>query len=86
MLHRVNSINGGSFAVTACHVDSKLQTNEAVINWMWENESRLELGSTKTYLDFAARVFKHRKNLLFKKMNFLTQIRSTEVKLKINDF
>ena len=59
----LNSINGGSFAVTACHVDSKLQTNESVINWMLDNESRLELGSTKPYLDFAARVFAHRKNI-----------------------
>jgi hypothetical protein len=30
---------------------------------MLDNESRLELGSTKPYLDFAARVFAHRKNI-----------------------
>jgi len=59
----LNSINGGSFAVTACHIDLKIQTNEAVINWMLDNESRLELGSTKPYLDFATRVFEHRKNM-----------------------
>ena len=31
---------------------------------MSDNESRLELGSTKPYLDFSARVFEYRKNMM----------------------
>ena len=59
----LNSINGGSFAVTACHVDSKHQANDAVIQWLLDNESRLALDTTKPYLEFAQKVFDHKKNL-----------------------
>ncbi len=59
----LNFINGGSFAVTASHIDSKLQTNEAVINWMLDDEKRLELETTKPYLDFARRVLEHKTKL-----------------------
>jgi hypothetical protein len=59
----LNSINGGSFAVTASHMDSKLKTNEAVINWMLDDEKRLELETTKPYLDFARRVLEHKTKL-----------------------
>ena len=31
---------------------------------MSDNESRLELGSTKPYLDFSARAFEYRKNMM----------------------
>lgn len=31
---------------------------------MSDNESRLELGSTKSYLDFSARVFEYKKNMM----------------------
>ena len=59
----LNSINGGSFAVTASHIDSKLQINEPVINWMLDDEKRLELETTKPYLDFAGRVLGHKTKL-----------------------
>lgn len=59
----LNSINGGSFAVTTTHMNSKLQTNEAVINWMLDDEKSLELETTKPYLNFAARVLEHKTKL-----------------------
>lgn len=59
----LNSINGGSFAVTASHVDSKFQTNESVINWMLDDEKKLELETVKPYLNFAERVLEHKKKL-----------------------
>ena len=50
-------------AVTTTHMNSKLQTNEAVINWMLDDEKSLELETTKPYLNFAARVLEHKTKL-----------------------
>src|SRR5574344_3003157 len=59
----MNSINGGSFAVSACKKDAKYKSNTPIINWMLKQEEDLQLETPKPYLDFAQRVFKHRKNL-----------------------
>jgi hypothetical protein len=60
---QMNSINGGSFAVTACHDDSKYKSNLPVINWLLNQENEMNLDTIKPYLEFKERVFKHRKNL-----------------------
>lgn len=60
---QMNAVNGGSFAVTACHKDSKLISNTPVINWMLHQEEDMGLDTPKPYRDFEERVFKHRKNL-----------------------
>ncbi len=59
----MNSINGGSFAITACKVKAKYISNNAIINWMLKQEDDLLLDTPKPYRDFEERVFKHRKNL-----------------------
>ncbi len=59
----MNSINGGSFAVTACKKDANYKSNTPIINWLLKQESDMMLDSTKPYIDFAERVFKHRDNL-----------------------
>ena len=51
-----NDINGGSFAVTAAKKGSTLPTNDAVINWMLEEEIRMGLNTEKPYREFAERV------------------------------
>ena len=60
---QLNSINGGSFAVTACKVNAPYPPNEAVINWILKQEDSLALDTIAPYKDFEQRVFKHRQNL-----------------------
>lgn len=60
---QTNSINGGSFAITAAKKSSSLKQNLPVINWMLKQEEELGLDTPKPYRDFEERVFKHRKNL-----------------------
>lgn len=61
---QMNSINGGSFAVSACHADAPLQINHAVIDWLLEQEERMGLDTIKPFHEFAERVFEHRNSLL----------------------
>ena len=61
---QMNSINGGSFAVTATHKNSSLRANDAVINWLLEQEDRMGLNTPRPFRDFESRVFEHRLNLL----------------------
>jgi hypothetical protein len=60
----MNAVNGGSFAVTACHESSRLKSNLAVINWLLEQEDRMGLNTPKPYRDFEDRVFRHREDLI----------------------
>ncbi|MEJ1974408.1 MAG: class I SAM-dependent methyltransferase [Lacunisphaera sp.] len=61
---QMNAINGGSFAVTATHKKSPLRANDAVINWLLQQEDRMGLNTPRPFRDFEARVFEHRINLL----------------------
>jgi hypothetical protein len=60
---QMNSINGGSFAVTASKINSKHKSNLPIITWMLRQEDDMGLDTPKPYRDFEERVFKHRKNL-----------------------
>jgi hypothetical protein len=68
---QMNGINGGSFAVTACHRESSLKSNEAMIAWLLEQEALLGLHTPRPYRRFEERVFEHRENLtsLIKALN-----------------
>jgi hypothetical protein len=59
----MNSVNGGSFAVTATHFDSKVKANDPVIHWLLEQEERMGLGTPRPYREFEERVFRHREDL-----------------------
>lgn len=61
---QMNSINGGSFGVTACKKNSALKSNLPVIDWMLKQEEDMGLDTPRPYRDFEERVFKHRNNLL----------------------
>lgn len=61
---QMNSINGGSFAVTASRKQSKLKSNDSVINWMLGQEDRMGLHTPRPFRQFEERVFEHRENLL----------------------
>lgn len=60
----MNSINGGSFAVTACKKDATYQQNLPIINWLLSEEIRMELDTLEPYQDFEKRVYKHREGFL----------------------
>jgi hypothetical protein len=60
----MNAVNGGSFAVTAAKKSNKnIRSNDAVINWLLEQEDRMGLHTPKPYRDFEERVFRHRDDL-----------------------
>jgi hypothetical protein len=60
----MNSINGGSFAVTAAKRENKVvNVNNTVINWLLEQEDRMGLNTPRPYRDFEERVFRHRDDL-----------------------
>ena len=60
----MNSINGGSFAVTATHANSnRYRVNTPVTYWMLEQEEKLGLHTPRPYRDFEERVFRHRDDL-----------------------
>ena len=61
---QMNAVNGGSFAVTAARKDSRLKSNDAVINWLLEQEHRMGLHTPRPFRRFEERVFEHRENLL----------------------
>lgn len=60
---QMNSVNGGSIAVTACHRDAPIPSNTAVIRWTLEQEKNWGLDTPKPYRQFEERVFKHRADL-----------------------
>jgi hypothetical protein len=60
---QMNSINGGSFAVTACKKNSKYKSNLPIINWLLKQEEDMGLDTLKPYREFEERVFRHRNNL-----------------------
>lgn len=59
----MNGINGGSFAVTAAKKHSKVPTNNAVIDWLLEQEDRMGLHTPRPYREFEQRVYRHRDDL-----------------------
>ena len=61
---QINSINGGSFAVTACKVDSNFISNTPIINWLLKQELEMGLNTINPYKEFELRAFKHRERLL----------------------
>lgn len=60
---QLNSINGGSFAITACREKSEYTSNHTVIDWLLRQEEEMELNTLKPYEDFRNRVFQHRNSL-----------------------
>ncbi len=61
---QMNSVNGGSFAITAAKKTSPLPENNAVINWLLDQEEAMGLSTPKPYRDFEERVYRHRRDLM----------------------
>ena len=60
---QMNSINGGSFAITAAKNLSSYKSNNTIIKWLLNQENEMGLDTIKPYKEFSERVFLHRKNL-----------------------
>jgi hypothetical protein len=61
---QMNSVNGGSFAVTAAPKASTQHMNQPVIEWLLGQEERMGLGSVRPFREFEDRVFRHRADLV----------------------
>jgi len=61
---QMNSVNGGSFAVTVAKEDSPLTENHAVINWLLDQEKAMGLNTPRPYRDFEEHVFRHRDDVV----------------------
>jgi len=60
----MNAVNGGSFAVTvAKHSNHSILSDNAVIDWVLEQELRMGLYTPRPYRDFEEKVFRHREDL-----------------------
>jgi hypothetical protein len=60
---QMNGVNGGSFAVTACHDSAKIPTARPIVDWLLQQEENWGLNTPKPYRQFEERVFKHRADL-----------------------
>ena len=60
---QTNSINGGSFAVTASRADANYIVNDVLIDWMLFQEGQMKLDTISPYLAFKDRIFEHRDSL-----------------------
>ena len=60
---QMNSVNGGSFAVTACKKGSRRRADTAMINWLLEQEKRMGMETPRPFREFEDRVFRHRDDL-----------------------
>jgi hypothetical protein len=60
---QMNSVNGGSVAVTACHRDARIPSARPIIGWMLQQEDNWGLNTARPYRQFEDRVFKHRADL-----------------------
>jgi len=60
---QMNSVNGGSVAVTACHDSASIASARPIIDWMLRQEENWGLDTPKPYRQFEERVFKHRADL-----------------------
>ena len=60
---QTNSVNGGSFAVTACKKTAEYKGNTPVIQWMLQQEEEMNLQNIDPYKEFKNRIYGHKKNL-----------------------
>lgn len=61
---QMNSVNGGSFAVTAGLKTSRRPANDAVIDWLLGQEDRMGLNTVRPFREFEDRVFRHKADLV----------------------
>ena len=61
---QLNDINGGSFAVTATHLNSKKYLcNNSYIDWLISQEEKMKIDSLEPFREFKQRVEEHKNSL-----------------------
>lgn len=61
---QLNDINGGSFAITATHLNSKKYLcNNSYIDWLLSQEEKMKINSLEPFLEFKQRVEEHKDSL-----------------------
>ena len=60
----MNSINGGSFALTVAKNDSPMARNASLIDWLIDQEHRMGLRTPRPYRLFEENVYRHREDLV----------------------
>ena len=68
---KMNGVNGGSFAITACHKNSPFTSNDAIIDWLLDQENSMGIHTLTPFQNFEKRVHEHKHDLvnLIKKLN-----------------
>ncbi len=61
---RFNSVNGGSFAVTAAPSGSSRSRQDVLVDWLMRQEERLGLRTPGPFREFEERVFRHRNDFV----------------------
>lgn len=61
---RFNSVNGGSFAVTATHQGAAYKGSSEMLPWFESQERRMRLDTPAPFREFESRVFQHRHDLV----------------------
>lgn len=60
---QMNSVNGGSFAVTACRKGARRRSDTAMIHWLIDQEKRMGMDTPRPFREFEDRVYRHREDL-----------------------
>jgi hypothetical protein len=60
---QMNSVNGGSFAVTAAKKTSRYRADSPMIRWLLEQEKRMGIDTPRPFREFEDHVFRHREDL-----------------------
>ena len=60
----MNSVNGGELCRDGRKADDPRRREDAVIDWLLEQEERMGLSTPRPYRDFEDRVFRHRADLV----------------------
>jgi hypothetical protein len=60
---QMNSVNGGSFAVTAAKRGSRYRADSPMIGWLLEQEKRMGIDTPRPFREFEDHVFRHREDL-----------------------
>lgn len=60
---KMNSVNGGSFAISACHCDAYKNYSCDILNWLLRREEKSGYSTPAPYREFEQKIFEHRESL-----------------------
>ena len=60
---KMNGVNGGSFAVSACHRDAYKNYHCDILEWLLQREEKSGYSTPSPYREFEQKIFEHRQSL-----------------------